>query len=123
MIVKGEIGEQVFIKAEITAIHVSRGYGDNGIHTEYTLRLHDSDDLGYIYFKALSSDVLFEEADESEFDVCFEEPDEDEYPVPEDVEDATLPKDDEWSHPAPKKRGRPRNATVEDLVKRAKEEK
>ena len=32
-----------------------------------------------------------------------------------------LPVDDEWSRPAPKKRGRPRKATVDDLMKRAKE--
>lgn len=105
MIVKGEIGQQVLIKAEITAIEVSRDYRDNGVRTEYTLRLHESDALGDTYFKLLSSDV------------CFEVPDE----VPEEIEDSTLPKDDEWSRPAPK-RGRPRKATVEDLVKRAKEE-
>ncbi len=103
MKVKGEIGEQVFIKAEITAIQVSRDYRDNSILTEYTLKLHESDALGDTYFKLLSSDILFEEADENEVEVCFEELDEDEYPVPEEVEDATLPEDDEWSHPAPKK--------------------
>lgn len=31
-----------------------------------------------------------------------------------------LPVDDEWSRPAPKKRGRPRKATVEDLITKAK---
>lgn len=109
MIVKGEIGQQVLVKAEITAIQVSRDYRDNGIQTKYTLKLHESDALGDTYFKILSSDIF-----------CFDEADENE--VPEEVENATLPEDDEWSHPEPKKRGRPRKATVEDLVRRAKEE-
>lgn len=80
MIVKGEIGQQILIKAEITAIEVSRDYRDNGVRTEYTLRLHESDALGDTHFKLLSSDV------------CFEVPDE----VPEEIEDATLPEDDEY---------------------------
>lgn len=106
MIVNGEIGQKVLLNAEIHAINVEYKYRDCCIKTEYTLKLHESDSLGDTYFKVYSDDVIFPE-----------EPDE----VPEEIEDATLPEDDEWSRPAPK-RGRPRKATVEDLVKRAKEE-
>ena len=108
MIVKGEIGQQVLIKAEITAIQVSRDYRDNGIQTEYTLRLHESDALGDTYFKLLSSDVCFEVPEETEVIDKPEEP-------------SGIPVYDECSKPAVK-RGRPRKATVEDLVRRAKEE-
>lgn len=108
MIVKGEIGQQVLVKAEITAIEVSRDYRDNGVRTEYTLRLHESDALRDTYFKLLDSDVCFEVPEKTEVIEKPEEP-------------SGIPVYDDLSKPAPK-RGRPRKATVEDLVKRAKEE-
>lgn len=61
MIVKGEIGHKVLLKAEIVAIQVSKNYRDNTIRTEYTLSLHETDSLNNTLFKVTSDNVIFEE--------------------------------------------------------------
>ena len=92
MEIKGSVGEEVYIKATIESINVDK----NGI----------------VYFVHLVGDgsnyanVKFE-------DVKFDEPKKPEKKVPE------VKKDVEPIAP-PKKRGRPRKTTVDDLVKKAK---
>lgn len=102
MIVNGSIGEMCTVEARIIGIYIE----DTGV--SYSL------DIDGVHVYRVNGNIIH--FSDYFADQCIEDP------VPEEIEDATLPEDDEWSHPATKKRGRPRKATVEDLVKRAKEE-
>lgn len=101
MYVKGEIGECVLIKAVIEKVEVT---GKEEIR--YGVKVLDGNDtMNYLD----ASEIMFKE----------DYPAEEELPEPEG-DDGSLPVDDEWSRPAPKKRGRPRKATVEDLINKTK---
>ena len=108
MVVKGSIGETCTVEAKIVGIRVL----EEG--TFYDLELN-----GVIVHGVEEQLINFSDyfADPAEYDYKLQET-----AFPEEPAEITgLPVDDEWSRPAPKKRGRPRKATVEDLVKRAKE--
>lgn len=133
MEIKGEIGQEILLSGFIKKIMVE----DNGT-VQYCIRVFGSD-LSFwlpapdIVFKT-AEEVLDEELTAEELcDInatdcdntatnCDSSETDEEYNddiIPDSA--SGLPVDDEWSRPAPKKRGRPRKATVEDLMKRAKE--
>ena len=93
MEIKGNIGEEVYIKATIQRINIS----DDGIN--YFVHIVDGGSNDY-------ANVMLE-------NVKFDEPKKPEKKAPE------VKKDVEPIAP-PKKRGRPRKTTVDDLVKKAK---
>lgn len=104
MYIKGELGECVLIKAIIEKVEVT---GKEEVR--YGVKVLDGNDtINYLD----QSQIMFKE----------DYPPELELPEPEG-DDGSLPVDDERSRPAPKKRGRPRKATVEDLIMKAKEVK
>ena len=96
MEIKGKIGEEVFVKARIESIFVD----EHG--TSYCVLLSGKDGD----FQNNYQNVKLE-------DVIFTEPKKPEKKAPE------VKKDVEPIAP-PKKRGRPRKTTVDDLVKKAK---
>lgn len=107
MVVKGSIGETCTVEAKIVEIRVS----EEG--TFYDLEVN-----GNKVYEVEENLISFSDyfADPAEYDHKLQEA-----VFPEEPAEITgLPVDDEWSRPGPKKRGRPRKATVEDLVKRAK---
>lgn len=107
MVVKGSIGETCTVEAKIVGIRVL----EEG--TFYDLEVNDVIVHGVDENLISFSDYF---ADPAEYDYKLQEA-----VIPEEPAEITgLPVDDEWSRPVPKKRGRPRKATVEDLVKRAK---
>lgn len=107
MVVKGSIGETCTVEAKIVGIRVL----EEG--TFYDLEVNDIIVHGVEDQLINFSDYY---ADPAVYDHMLQEA-----VIPEEPAEITgLPVDDEWSRPAPKKRGRPRKATVEDLVKRAK---
>lgn len=116
MYVKGEIGECVLIKAVIEKVEVT---GKEEIR--YGVKVLDGNDtMNYLE----ESEIMFRE------DFPTGDPSGEFEPLPEEYNDdlvpeefSGLPVDDEWSRPAPKKRGRPRKDTVEDLITKAKEVK
>ena len=101
MYIKGEIGECVLIKAVIEKVEVT---GKEEVR--YGVKVLDGNStMNYLE----QSQIMFKE----------------DYPAEEDLPEPeggrrSLPVDDEWARPAPKKRGRPRKATVEDLINKAK---
>lgn len=101
MYIKGELGECVLIKAVIEKIEIAGKdniiYGVRAVDGNSTINYLDQ------------TQIMFKE----------DYPAEEDLPEPEG-DDGSLPVDDEWSRPAPKKRGRPRKATVEDLITKAK---
>lgn len=108
MVVKGSIGETCTVEAKIVGIRVL----EEG--TFYDLEVNDIK-----VYEVEENLINFSDyfADPAEYDHKLQEA-----VIPEEPAEITgLPVDDEWSRPVPKKRGRPRKATVEDLVKRAKE--
>lgn len=113
MYIKGEIGECVLIKAVIKKVEVT---GKEEIR--YGVKVLDGNDtMNYLD----QSQIMFKEDfptgdPSSEFEPMAEEYDDS--IIPDSA--SGLPIDDEWSRPAPKKRGRPRKATVEDLISKAK---
>lgn len=108
MYVKGKIGECVLIKAVIEKVEVT-----GKEETRYGVKVLDGNDtMNYLD----QSQIMFKEDYPPEFEPLPEEYNDD--LVPEEF--SGLPVDDEWSRPAPKKRGRPRKATVEDLITKAK---
>lgn len=108
MVVKGSIGETCTVEAKIVGIRVL----EEG--TFYDLEVNDVIVHGVEEQMINFSDYF---VDPAEYDYKLQEA-----VIPEEPAEITgLPVDDEWSRPVPKKRGRPRKATVEDLVKRAKE--
>lgn len=117
MYIKGEIGECVFIKAVIEKVEVT---GKEEIR--YGVKVLDGNDtINYLD----QSDIIFKEDYPPELELP--DPSGEFEPLPEEYDDSIipdsasgLPVDDEWSKPAAKKRGRPRKATVEDLINKAK---
>lgn len=117
MYVKGEIGECVLIKAVIEKVEVT---GKEEVR--YGVKVLDGNDtINYLD----QNDIMFKE----DFPESTEpgDPSGEFEPLPKEYNDdiipdsaSGLPVDDEWSRPAPKKRGRPRKATVEDLISKAK---
>lgn len=106
MVVKGSIGEMCTVEARITEIHIT---ADKVIYRLEVNGYQVMSDESFINF----SDYF---VDPAEYDYKLQEA-----VIPEEPAEITgLPVDDEWSRPVSKKRGRPRKATVEDLVKRAK---
>ena len=117
MYVKGEIGECVLIKATIEKVEV---IGKEEIR--YGVKVLDGNStMNYLD----QSQIMFKEDFPDNKDMG--DPSGEFEPLPEEYNDSIipvsasgLPVDDEWSRPAPKKRGRPRKATVEDLISKAK---
>lgn len=130
MKINGEIGQEILLSGTIKKIMIN----EDG-RTEYCVNVSGSD----FTFWRPEDEIIFEPGEKSE----------DYLPELQDDESATggdntatncdssetdeeyndelipdsasgLPVDDEWSRPAPKKRGRPRKATVEDLINKAK---
>lgn len=107
MYIKGELGECVLIKAVIEKVEVT---GKEKIR--YGVKVLDGNGtMNYLD----QSQIMFKE------DYPAEEvyPEEEDLPEPEG-DDGSLPVDAEWSRPVPKKRRRPRKATVEDPITKAK---
>lgn len=144
MYVKGEIGECVLIKAVIEKVEVigkeDIRYGVKVLDGNSTMNYLDQ---SQIMFKEdfpenkEPADVLkgYCEEDVKVVKELYEarvaegnwDPSGEFEPMPEEYNDDIIPEsasglqvDDEWSRPAPKKRGRPRKATVEDLISKAK---
>lgn len=137
MKINGEIGQEILLSGTIKKIFV-----DEDGKVEYDVKVSGSDfgiwrPASDIIFKT-AKEVLDEELrDEEICDINVTDCDSSETagdpsgefePMPEEYNDdlipdsaSGLPVDDEWSRPAPKKRGRPRKATVDDLVSKAKE--
>lgn len=133
MKIKGEIGQEILLSGRIKKIFV-----DEDGKVEYDVNVSGSDfgiwrPASDVIFKT-AKEVLDEEPTAEELcDInatdcdntttnCDSSETDEEYNddiIPDSA--SGLPIDDEWSRPAPKKRGRPRKATVEDLMKRAKE--
>lgn len=144
MKIKGEIGQEILLSGTIKKIFV-----DEDGKVEYDVNVSGSDfgiwrPASEIIFKTakevLDEELTPEELCEANATDCDRsatdcdntatagDPSGEFEPMPEEYNDdlipdsaSGLPVDDEWSRPAPKKRGRPRKATVDDLIKRAKE--
>lgn len=117
MYIKGEIGECVLIKATIEKVEVT---GKEEIR--YGVKVLDGNDtMNYLD----QSEIMFKEDFPENTEPA--DPSGEFEPLPVEYNDdiipdsaSGLPVDDEWSRPAAKKRGRPRKATVEDLISKAK---
>lgn len=123
MYVEGYIGKEVLIKGKIVGIKIR---SDETVEYNVTIPESYINPMNYNVVVVQDKIVFPEEevkyipeepADPSgEFEPLSEEYNDD--LVPEEF--SGLPVDDEWSRPAPKKRGRPRKATVEDLITKTK---
>ena len=104
MKINGEIGQEILLSGTIKKIMVD----ENGL-IQYSVRVFGSD----LTIWLPSPDIVFKTASEVE----------DEEEIPEELDN---PKEDPKEDAAPvvkaamKKRGRPRKATVEDLINKAK---
>lgn len=99
MEIKGNIGEEIYVKAKIKSINVDQD------GTRYFLYIEYEDTKGLD-----SSEILFN----AEPEKAAEE-------VPEEVVEGVAEEvAEEVVETPPKRRGRPRKATVDDLMKKAK---
>lgn len=147
MNINGNIGECVLIKAVIERIEIVGPediiYGVRAVDGNGTMNYLRAKDIYFkedyegperVFEEPIFSDpnkeleIRDENATDCDSSAIAGDPSGEFEPIPEEYNDSIipdsasgLPVDDEWSRPAPKKRGRPRKATVEDLMKRANE--
>lgn len=132
MKINGEIGQEILLSGNIKKIMINEDgraeYCVNVSGSDFSFWLNGAD----IVFKSMR-EVLTEELTAEELcginatDCDNTATNRDSSETDEEYNDSIipdsasgLPVDDEWSRPAPKKRGRPRKATVEDLINKAK---
>lgn len=109
MEVRGEIGATCFVKATVKVIEI----GENG--TTYLVTLHEGGD----YHGIKAEDILFE-TDPAEMLKAEKQPEEEE-PKGYSIMDPELPAVKFETPEAPRRRGRPKKATVEGLMAKAEQ--
>ena len=126
MKINGEIGQEILLSGTIKKIMVNEEgrieYCVNVSGSDFSFWLNGADILFKTLREVLAEELTAEELCDINATDCDTTATAEEYNddlIPDSA--SGLPVDDEWSRPAPKKRGRPRKATVEDLMKRAKE--
>lgn len=125
MKINGEIGQEILLSGTIKKIMINEDgrteYCVNVSGSDFSFWLNGADIIFKTAEEVLAEELTPEELCDINVTDCDNTDTVKEYNddlIPDSA--SGLPVDDEWSRPAPKKRGRPRKATVEDLINKAK---